>query len=86
MIGKRLFSEWTFLCFVDLIGRHFIPLFNVFDLDFANCDRSVTVLVDLVLQLLESFHHFLAESHSHVIKQCELTNAIEDRVDHFDIE
>ena len=86
MIGKRLLGEWTFLCFVDLIGRHFIPLFNVFDLDFANCDRSVTVLINPVLQLLKPLHHFLAESHSHVIKQRELTNAIEDCVDHFNIE
>ena len=86
VIEQTLFGKWTFLAFVDIIRRHFIPLLNVFDLDFSNCDRSVTILVYPVLHFLEPLHWFLAESVSHIIQQSELTDAIEDCVDHLDVQ
>ena len=75
-----------FLALVDISCWHLFPFFNIFNLDLANSDRSVTLLIDPVLHLLESLQHFGAEPISHIIQQSELRDAIEDSVYHFDIE
>ena len=76
VIGKRLLSKGTFLGFVDVSSRHFVPLFNIFDLDFANCDCGVAPLVDPILHLLEPLHHFGTELVSHIIQEGELADAV----------